>query len=218
MALSNYERVGNAMEALKVGLAPFVSREFMNRYKGQASQELQRILGTPLDNNKPIHEMDVAALLRVMRDSWREVFFDILGRAELTLVHELQDVRNRWAHQSTFSGDDTYRALDSTHRLLTSVSSPQANDIDKLKMELLRTRFDEQTRTEKRKTTGSLIDSQGTGNLKPDDYILAIVEFLDDNAHNVHYVHEPFRREPDFGVTSVNYNMSELLDRAEAPS
>ena len=53
---------------------------------------------------------------------------------------------------------------------------------------------------------------------KPDDYILAIVEFVDDNAHNAHYVHEPFRREPDFGVTSVNYNMSELLERAEKPS
>lgn len=27
----------------------------------------------------------------------------------------------------------------------------------------------------------------------------------------------PFQREPDFGVTSVNYNFAELLARAEAP-
>ena len=167
MALSNYERVGKAMEALKVGLAPFVSREFINHYKGQARQELERITEVPRGEKKPFDKMDAAGLLRVMRDSWREVFFETLGRAELTLVHELQDVRNRWAHQSTFSSDDTYRALDSSHRLLTSISSPQANDIDKMKMELLRVRFDEQTRTERRRTAGTAIESQGTTNLKP---------------------------------------------------
>jgi len=29
---------------------------------------------------------------------------------------------------------------------------------------------------------------------------------------------KPFRREPDFGVTSVNYDFAELLSRAETPS
>jgi SNF2 family DNA or RNA helicase len=52
---------------------------------------------------------------------------------------------------------------------------------------------------------------------KPDDYILAIVEFLDGGEHRVHYVRRPFRREPDFGVTSVNYAMAELLGQAEEP-
>ncbi|MGE5552981.1 MAG: helicase-related protein [Betaproteobacteria bacterium] len=53
---------------------------------------------------------------------------------------------------------------------------------------------------------------------KPDDYILAIVEFLDDGQHRVYYVRRPFRREPDFGVTSVNYDFAELLARAEEPA
>ncbi|MCG8554503.1 MAG: SNF2-related protein [Proteobacteria bacterium] len=52
---------------------------------------------------------------------------------------------------------------------------------------------------------------------KPDDFILAIVEFRTDDTHRVHYVRRPFHREPDFGVTSVNYDFGELLARAEAP-
>jgi len=52
---------------------------------------------------------------------------------------------------------------------------------------------------------------------KPDDYILAIVEFRDKDNHCVHYVRRPFRKEPDFGVTSVNYDMDELLAMAETP-
>ncbi len=51
---------------------------------------------------------------------------------------------------------------------------------------------------------------------KPDDFILGIVEF-EGETHRVHYVRRPFQREPDFGVTSVNYNFAELLRRGEAP-
>jgi superfamily II DNA or RNA helicase len=53
---------------------------------------------------------------------------------------------------------------------------------------------------------------------KPEDFILALVEYLDDGDYRVHYLREPFRREPDFGVTSVNYDFAELLTRAEEPA
>ena len=53
---------------------------------------------------------------------------------------------------------------------------------------------------------------------KPDDFILAIVEFMGTADHRVHYLRRPFLREPDFGVTSVNYNFAELLARAEDPA
>ena len=53
---------------------------------------------------------------------------------------------------------------------------------------------------------------------KPEDFILGIVEFQAGGRHRVHYVREPFKREPDFGVTSVNYDFGELIARAEAPS
>ena len=52
---------------------------------------------------------------------------------------------------------------------------------------------------------------------KPEDYRLAIVEFLDDGAHRVHYLREPFRREPDFDAASVNYFFKDLLARTEPP-
>ncbi len=53
---------------------------------------------------------------------------------------------------------------------------------------------------------------------KPDGFILAIVEFLDGGSHRVRYLRHPFQREPDFGVTSVNYDFAKLLARAEAPA
>lgn len=52
---------------------------------------------------------------------------------------------------------------------------------------------------------------------KPDDFILAVVEFHEDGSHRAYHIRRPFHREPDFGVTSVNYDLAELLARAEAP-
>ena len=37
-------------------------------------------------------------------------------------------------------------------------------------------------------------------------------------SRQIAYVREPFGREPDFGVTSVNYNLSELWARGIPPS
>ena len=52
---------------------------------------------------------------------------------------------------------------------------------------------------------------------KPDDYILAIV-IVDGGKTTPHYVRRPFRREPDFAVTSVNYDLAELLSESSEPS
>ena len=53
---------------------------------------------------------------------------------------------------------------------------------------------------------------------KPEDFILAMVEFLGEDKHQVFYLRQPFQREPDFGATSVNYDFPELLARSSDPS
>jgi hypothetical protein len=50
---------------------------------------------------------------------------------------------------------------------------------------------------------------------KPHDFILAIVIVNGDTAEKPAYIRRPFQREPDFGVTSVNYSLAELLSKAE---
>ena len=137
MAITNHERVGKALELLKAGLTPFVEREFKAKFgDGWAFEMREALSDTRLGNNKDEAINDVAALLVVMDRKWGDVFRQILGKTERSLVNELIAVRNRWAHQETFSGDDTYRALDSAGRLLTAISAPQADEIEKMKTEL----------------------------------------------------------------------------------
>jgi SNF2 family DNA or RNA helicase len=52
---------------------------------------------------------------------------------------------------------------------------------------------------------------------RPDDFILAIGQMQDDKR-DLHYIRRPFQMEPDFCVESVNYNLGELMARAEVPA
>lgn len=168
MAITNQERVGKAMELLRSGLAPFVEREFKSQHQAKADEAARRYFGDDRTiGKKPVAEWDVAALLKLMWEAWNDLFGRTLGRAERSLVQELRDCRNKWAHQESFSSDDADRALDSIARLLTAVSAPQADEVNKMKMELRRLTFDEQVRSEKRKVGGSLIEASATGTLKP---------------------------------------------------
>jgi len=170
MAITNHERVGKALDLLKDGLQPFVEREMKAQHAQLWLDQVRTSVAetqTHLFSGKGELQWDSASLLAVMWNQWNVVFRKTLGQAERTLVSELRDVRNRWAHQKPFSSDDAYRALDSAGRLLTAVSAPQVDEIEKMKMELLRLRFDEQVRSEKRKSAGTAIETAAATNLKP---------------------------------------------------
>jgi predicted AAA+ superfamily ATPase len=168
MAITNQERVGKGMELLRAGLGPFVEREFKSQHQAQAAEVARRYAGEDrVVGKKAVAEWDAAALLKLMWEAWNDVFGRTLGRAERSLVQELRDARNKWAHQEPFSSDDADRALDSMGRLLTAISAPEADEVGKMKRELRRLTYDEQVRGEKRKTGGVLVETSASGTLKP---------------------------------------------------
>jgi predicted AAA+ superfamily ATPase len=169
MAITNHERVGKALDILKAGLAPFVEREIKSAIASNtiSMARVREFVDDPKLGNKSITEWDAAALLKLMGDTWGDVFRRTLGHSERSLVSEIREWRNKWAHQQPFTGDDAYRALDSIARLLAGVSAPQGDEVEKMKRELLRVQYDEQARGEKRKSAGAAIESGVIGSLKP---------------------------------------------------
>jgi hypothetical protein len=53
---------------------------------------------------------------------------------------------------------------------------------------------------------------------EPEQFILALVAVANDQAQPPRYVREPFDQEPDFHVTSVNYNLNKLLAQSSEPT
>jgi predicted AAA+ superfamily ATPase len=111
--------------------------------------------------------LDTQALLLLMWFTWNDVFRQVLGHAERNLVSELRTVRNRDAHQEIFSTDDAYRALDSIQRLLQAVSAPQAAEVERQKADLLRLKFEEQTRNVVRRTASAPTEGRPQAGLPP---------------------------------------------------
>ena len=167
MAVTNHERVGKGLELLRAGLGPFVERELKHAVQAGSLTGYRRdeIADDPMFR-RPSTEWDVAVVLRLMWENWRDAFGGTLGRSDRSLVSELRDHRNMWAHQEPFSSDDAYRALDSVQRLLTSISAPQAREIEAHKQELLRVRFQEQVRGERRRTVRTVKGAGEVAGLK----------------------------------------------------
>ena len=137
MALSNYDRVGKAVQLLAEGLAPFVERECRAKFGDNWLDTVQRKDrgGIP----REVNPADLQFLLKVMRDEWDTIFGKKLSPSDRGYVFELQGVRNDWAHNNTFSTDDALRALDTAQRLLESVAAgAQANEVGKFYQDLLR--------------------------------------------------------------------------------
>jgi predicted AAA+ superfamily ATPase len=170
MATSNHERVGKALELLNAGVLPFFERELQAHHGEDWQEKVAAGSDDRLFDSKRQGELihwDTHMLLSVMWSQWNSVFGRKLGHAERSLVSELSEVRNRWAHQKSFSVDDTYRALDSMQRFLSAISAPEAEEIDKQKQQILRQRFDEQAKRETKRAAESPVEGRPAGGLKP---------------------------------------------------
>jgi len=168
MALSNLQRVGAALDLLNAGLIPFVERELKVSLGDSWLEAVKDGLHPDQfpKKDKGIR-WDTLALLNVLWKQWNSAFRRVLGQSERTLVSELIEVRNKWAHQDAFTYDDTYRALDSVCRLLQAVSAEQAAEVEAQRDEVLRVKFDEQRRAVTKRQGSLPLSGNPDAALKP---------------------------------------------------
>ncbi len=140
MVITNKQRVENALNLLREDLYPFVELKMHSVHQDKwvdiAKSRIETNRYVPEgDIPKKIKE-DVSNLFKIILDRWNDVFETNLDYKR-TLIHELLDTRNQWAHTSNFSLHDTYRALDSIYRLLVAISSSQAEIVKEERQEIL---------------------------------------------------------------------------------
>lgn len=139
---SAHEHIGAALDLLTKGLYPYFEGEmkmvFHDAWQDVARTSLRSERNVYAVDSPPIH-WDAHAILSVMWDQWNAVFRQHLSLTERSLVGELKEFRNRWAHQTSFTEDDAYRVCDSVQRLLLAVNADEAAlDVDHHKWDILR--------------------------------------------------------------------------------
>ncbi len=158
MGINNKERIGKALEHLRQGLYEYVDQEMSSVYDKDWIKKIDNSYFKNQQKSKrktdEIIREDVSVLLTIVNRE-DKVFKNHLSQSDQALVKELIAVRNQWAHQSDFSTDDTYRAIDSVLRFLKSISAPQVEDVEKQRQDVLRLLAQEQVRHENRSRTVS---------------------------------------------------------------
>lgn len=117
--------VSKGIELLAQGLRPFVA---------ERASSAGVAVPASWENEPP----DCQALLLFIWDRWNDAFRPVLSYVERSLVSELREFRNRWAHQQTFTEHDTYRFLEDAERLLKAVGSPLTECITELRKSSLK--------------------------------------------------------------------------------
>lgn len=160
MAKSARHTVFEGFELLPDALIPFVEKRMETSLKGHWQATLsERVNGISADHRGQV-KWDQQNLLKTIMFCWKEAFSSVLGNSERSYVSELLDVRNRLAHNESFSYDDAERSLDSMRRLLEAIGAGvSASKISRMRESILRTKFSEQQRNQERKS-GKKLDVQ----------------------------------------------------------
>ncbi|WP_329053938.1 DUF499 domain-containing protein [Streptomyces violaceus] len=165
MAMSNLDRIGRVIQLLPDGLLPLVEREMTRRqgttwFDDAVSEEREK--GRSLTSKR-----DPQFLLNMIQRYWGSYFRHSLPGATRGYASEVNDVRNRWAHNEPFSADDTVRALDTAERLLVAVGATAelVEQIRKSRLDLQRTMIEAETKRQTKRAAA--MPSVAADGLKP---------------------------------------------------
>jgi hypothetical protein len=148
MAKKNNDQIGSGLELLRKALGPYIKRQLTSVYKDKwwslgaephvtRMPELKTKLAKAKDDDARFDALDIAALFTIVDRVWSDAFQADLGKAGRSYVNELSDVRNRWAHQESFTLDSTYRAFDTMTRLLEMVAAPERMETAELARKIM---------------------------------------------------------------------------------
>ena len=227
MAMNNRERVGKAFDLLSEGLRDEVDEVMTRVYdtadwpEAWAKADAQR-RGGP---QRTLTKHDVQVQLRAITEEGYH-FKDVLSRAQQGFASELRETRNHWAHNEPFSSDDTSRALDTIERLLQAVGSvDSANDVRKIRLDLQRTVYEDQTRKQAKRVKVSLDPGSGLRPwrevIQPHDDVARGAFTASEFAADLHLVRTGQATSPEYGNpvefftrTYLTEGLRDLLSRA----
>lgn len=98
-------------------------KPFLDAYLAQRGVKVGRTAGGPSTNGRA---HDIQGLLKACLTYWDAVLRGELPSVARSYIHELIDIRNRWAHEEPFSRSETDRATDTARQLAKLLGAPGA--------------------------------------------------------------------------------------------
>ena len=141
-ALSNKERVGRVLDVAAGGLGPWMIDLLTSKYGETWQTQVRAAAGTgPREFTDQTD--DPSYLFWVFDKQWQSLFRNHLDFEAKRCVSALWDARKQWAHGGKFSDEQAERVLSDGEHLLRQVGAVRhADEVDDLRRELRRIRFE----------------------------------------------------------------------------
>ncbi len=141
-ALSNKERVGRVLDLAGAGLGAWMT-DLLAREYGESWQAQVRAAAGSGPREFTDRTDDPSYLFWVFDKQWQSLFRNHVSHEEKRCVSALWDARKQWAHGGKFSDEQAERVLSDGEHLLRQVGAvKQADEVDDLRRELRRIRFE----------------------------------------------------------------------------
>ncbi|WP_166844731.1 Swt1 family HEPN domain-containing protein [Isoptericola sp. BMS4] len=169
MATSNRDYVGRALETLAEALDPFIERVVAPHLPDGITDWAQVVQAKDAKAGKSggtYERTDPQLQLRIITEPMGALgylFNGALSRTEQGYAGELRAVRNDWAHNKPFSGDQARRALETIELLLRPAGAVrEADTVRRMRLEIQRAEFERETRRSTRSaaTTSNVADAE----------------------------------------------------------
>jgi len=168
MAKSNRQRVDEALILVADGFGAFAEDQLRGHWgEGWRAEVKANAKGKFDFADGRLDDPDFVLWLGI--NQWRPVFYKLLSESDRAAISFLRDARVDWAHnQKAFTVDETHRVIDFAHMLLTSCGAvEQATRLDEQRQEVLRLKFEEQTKRAAAKSAEGLSVGGEVGGLRP---------------------------------------------------
>lgn len=168
MAKTNRQRVDEALLLVAEGFGEFAATQLEGHW---GSDWRKQIKEGARDAKFGQHEGDLSDpdfVLWLGTNQWRPVFYKTLSEGERAALSFLRKVRVDWAHnKGKFTVDETHRVVDMAHMLLAACgAAEQASKLDEMRQEVLRLKFEEQTKRAAQLAADGLAVQGAAGNLR----------------------------------------------------
>jgi hypothetical protein len=168
MAKSNRQRVDEALLLVASGFGAFAEDQLRRHWGDGWRQEVRANAKGKFDFAEgALDDPDFVLWLGI--NQWRPVFYKLLSESDRAAISFLRDARIDWAHnRKSFTVDETHRIVDFAHMLLTACGAvEQAAQLDEQRQEVLRLKFEEQTKRAAAKSSETLSVGGQVGGLQP---------------------------------------------------
>ncbi|MBL7487502.1 DUF499 domain-containing protein [Frankia sp. AgB1.9] len=176
MALSNRERIDRMFQVMAPALDDFISSVIGQANPALGAEWIKLLQAKDVKNGAPVDKAydprDPQAQLRMLTESnltggfqpgWYP-FNNALGKVGESFAIELREVRNKWAHNGTFTDDDAYRALDTGERLIALIgAAAEAEQVRAIRLNLRRVTAEK----DDKKVLKAAVDNPEATGLKP---------------------------------------------------